>query len=99
MIAYGLLLVVLVAAAVWATLSLQEKPAALRLLAAALAWVTLRLARHYFPDRPGPALLSWLLLALFSPLLLYAPQIWVEVAREPHGVFDFVRYERDVRLG
>ncbi len=27
------------------------------------------------------------------------PQIWVEVAREPHGVFDFVRYERDVRLG
>ena len=24
---------------------------------------------------------------------------WVEVAREPHGVFDFVRYERDARLG
>ncbi|MDI9628873.1 MAG: dihydrofolate reductase [Acidobacteriota bacterium] len=27
------------------------------------------------------------------------PQIWIEVEREPHGAFDFVRYERDARLG
>jgi hypothetical protein len=49
------------------------------LLAAALCWVTLRLARHYFRARPGPVLVAWLFFALLSPLLLYAPQVWVEV--------------------
>lgn len=49
------------------------------LLAAALAWVTLRLARHYFRAHPGPVLVAWLAGALLSPLLLYAPQVWVEV--------------------
>jgi len=53
--------------------------AVMALLAAALCWTTLRLARHYFRARPGLVLAAWLVLALLSPLLLYAPQVWVEV--------------------
>lgn len=52
---------------------------AMALLTAALAWWTLRLGRHYVRERPGEATLVWWLLAVFSPLLLYSHQIWVEV--------------------
>lgn len=48
-------------------------------MAAALAWVTLRLARHYVPERPGPALLAYGIVAFASPLVLYSYQVWVEV--------------------
>lgn len=48
-------------------------------MAAALAWVTLRLARHYVPDRPGPALVAYGVVAFASPLVLYSYQVWVEV--------------------
>jgi hypothetical protein len=47
--------------------------------AAALCWTTLRLARHFFPQRPGPVLIAYFILAFTSPLLLYSHQVWVEI--------------------
>jgi hypothetical protein len=44
-----------------------------------LCWWTLRLGRHYQRERSREALLAWWLLTVFSPLLLYAHQVWVEV--------------------
>lgn len=49
------------------------------LFAAALCWWTLRLGRHYVREQPREAVLAWWLLAVFSPLLLYSHQVWVEV--------------------
>ena len=49
------------------------------LFAAALCWWTLRLGRHYLRERPREAVAAWWLLAVFSPLLLYSHQVWVEV--------------------
>lgn len=49
------------------------------LLTAGLAWLFLRLAARFVPERPGAALLAWLLFAFGPPLLLYSAQIWIEV--------------------
>jgi hypothetical protein len=60
-------------------------------LAAALAWIGLRLAHRYVPERPGPALLGWALLAFAPPLLLYSVQVWVEV---PAGLLGMLALDR-----
>ncbi len=52
---------------------------AMLLAAAALAAATAAAARQRFPDAPRGVLLTWLLLAFLPPLLIYAPQLWVEV--------------------
>ncbi len=55
--------------------------AQLAMLAAAalLAWAIAAAARRLFPGAPRGALLAWALVAFLPPLLLYAPQLWVEV--------------------
>lgn len=65
-------------------------------LSAALAWMTLRVGSRYVPDHPGGMLLSWGLLALGPPLLLYSYQVWVEV---PAALLTLVALDRIRELG
>ena len=65
-------------------------------LTAMLAWLSLRLASQYFPERPGPALLSYGLVAFTPPLLLYSTQVWAEI---PAALLSLLALDQILRLG
>ena len=70
--------------------------AMMALFAAALTWFSLRVAALYFPERPGPALAAWAILAFTPPLVLYSQQIWAEV---PAALLTLFALDRVLRLG